>query len=98
VRTGFGKNNSGLLGSAFAGLITFAGMFFIGPDKGAETSVYLASSPDVAGVTGKYFSRSAEAPSNPESHNVEVARRLWAESERLTGTEFRIPGRSAAPA
>jgi NAD(P)-dependent dehydrogenase (short-subunit alcohol dehydrogenase family) len=85
VRTGFGKNSGGLLGNIVKVGISGVGLFFIGPDKGAETSVYLASSPEVEGVTGKYFARSREAPSSDASHDREAARRLWEISEQLCG-------------
>jgi retinol dehydrogenase-14 len=60
-------------------------MFTLSPEKGAETSIYLASSPRVEGVTGKYFIKKTETRSSPESYNKDVARRLWAESARLAG-------------
>lgn len=85
VRTGFAKNNSGLLGELVAAGARVAGMFFVSPERGAETSIYLASSDEVEGVTGKYFSLSRETPSNAESRDPEVARRLWEISEQLTG-------------
>jgi NAD(P)-dependent dehydrogenase (short-subunit alcohol dehydrogenase family) len=85
VRTGFGKNNSGALGAIVRGGMSVVGMFFIGPEKGAETSVHLATSPDVEGVTGMYFARSKQTPSNSESHDREVARRLWEISEQMCG-------------
>ncbi|HWP44728.1 MAG TPA: SDR family oxidoreductase [Blastocatellia bacterium] len=59
--------------------------FFTSPEKGAETSVYLASSPEVEAVTGKYFINCKEARSNQESYDREIARRLWEVSARLTG-------------
>jgi len=59
--------------------------FFLSPEKGAETSVYLASSPEVEGVTGKYFVRNRTGASSPESYDLEVARRLWKISVQLTG-------------
>jgi NAD(P)-dependent dehydrogenase (short-subunit alcohol dehydrogenase family) len=55
------------------------------PEEGAETSIYLASSPEVESVTGKYFERKQPVASSRESHNEAVARRLWEVSERLTG-------------
>ena len=51
--------------------------------KGAETTLYLATSPLVAGVNGKYFSKKAEALPNAQARNPETGRRLWEESERL---------------
>ncbi|MEN3335145.1 MAG: retinol dehydrogenase 12 [Blastocatellia bacterium] len=55
------------------------------PEKGAQTTIYLASSPAVEQVTGKYFVRSAEAQPSAEAQDSEIAHRLWAESARLTG-------------
>jgi len=59
--------------------------FAASADKGAETSIYLASSPEVKGVTGKYFERKRAVPSSPESYDVAIARRLWQVSAELTG-------------
>jgi retinol dehydrogenase 12 len=52
---------------------------------GAKTSVYLASSPSVAGVTGKFFDRCRETALEAGAEDAAVARRLWELSERLTG-------------
>lgn len=54
------------------------------PEKGAQTTIYLASSPAVETVTGKYFVKCAEARPSAEAQDDQVARRLWAESARLT--------------
>lgn len=54
-------------------------------EEGAETSIYLASSPEVQSVTGKYFERSRPVASSRESHDEAVARRLWEVSAQLTG-------------
>ncbi len=59
----------------------------LSPDKGAETSVYLASSPEVEGVSGKYFAKKRERRTNKESYNAEAARRLWDVSAKLTGLD-----------
>jgi NAD(P)-dependent dehydrogenase (short-subunit alcohol dehydrogenase family) len=56
----------------------------IGPDRGARTTIYLASSPEVEGVTGKYFSRSREVQSSLESRDDQLAADLWAVTEELT--------------
>lgn len=79
--TGFGKNNVGMIGSLFGVFQTVAKPFLLTPEKGARTSIYLAASPDVEGVTGRYFANSREKQSNPISHDREVARRLWDVSE-----------------
>ena len=60
-------------------------LFFVSPEQGAETSVYLASSPEVEGVTGKYYEQMVETPSSPESYDVAVAKRLWQVSTELAG-------------
>jgi NAD(P)-dependent dehydrogenase (short-subunit alcohol dehydrogenase family) len=62
-----------------------ARLFFASPEKGAETSIYLATSPEVEKVSGKYFIKKAPAASSPESYDEEIARRLWKVSEELTG-------------
>jgi len=59
--------------------------FFSSPEKGAETSIYLASSPEVEGVSGKYFIKKVPVASSTESYNLEIAKRLWDVSLELTG-------------
>ena len=83
VMTGFGHNNGGLIGSLFDVFHALGSPFLLTPEKGARTSVYLASSPEVEGVTGKYFADSREKQSNTISHDQEVARRLWEISEEM---------------
>jgi len=84
VRTGFGKNNPGMMGQLFRLAQTVARPFFISPVQGAATSIYLASSPEVEGVTGKYFAKCKAVDSNAESYDTAVAQRLWQISEQLT--------------
>jgi NAD(P)-dependent dehydrogenase (short-subunit alcohol dehydrogenase family) len=55
------------------------------PIEGAQTSIYLATSPDVEGVTGKYFTDSKPVRSSAASYDLDAARRLWQVSLRLTG-------------
>ena len=57
------------------------------PRKGAETSVYLATSPEVEGVTGKYFVNKKESRSAPASRNLRLRRKLWKVSAELTGLD-----------
>lgn len=57
--------------------------------KSARTAVYLATSPEVAGTTGRYFFKGKPARSKPVTYDREVAARLWAISEQLTA-----PGRA----
>lgn len=62
----------------------FQKTFFKSPKKGAATSIYLASSPDVEGVTGKYFVNKQPKKSSGESYNEEYAKRLWEISAEMT--------------
>ena len=62
----------------------FAGKFFKSPEIGAETSIYLASSPEVEGITGKYFAKKMEKGSSKKSYNEEHAKRLWKISLEMT--------------
>ena len=80
VRTNIARNN-GLLGRV---VNFFIGVRGIGPDKGAETPVYLAASPEVENMTGKYFVDCRPAPSSSVSYDAELAARLWAMSASLT--------------
>jgi len=52
-------------------------------EQGAQTTVYLATSPEVGWISGKYFVDCREVPSSPESHDLEAARRLWEAGEVL---------------
>ncbi len=80
VNSGFAKNNAGLAFKVF-GLIS--PLMARSPDKGAETSVYLASAPEVQGVTGKYFSDCREAQTAPQALDSAAAKRLWAVSAEM---------------
>jgi retinol dehydrogenase 14 len=59
--------------------------FFRSAEKGAETTIWLASSPDVEGVSGKYFNDKKETRSNRLSYNRDDQKRLWEVSEKLCG-------------
>ena len=82
VATGFGDNNRGFWRWAIGiGKKVIA----IPVERGAETPVYLASSPAVAGVSGKYFGDCREDTPSVAARNDTDAERLWNESERLAG-------------
>lgn len=51
--------------------------------QGAATTIHLASSPDVSGITGEYFVDARQVKPNRAARDDEAARRLWEESERL---------------
>lgn len=73
INTGFGKNNGLLMKFAMALLLPFQRK----TAEGARTSLYLACSPEVEGVTGKYFDDSKAIASSPASYNQDTAERLW---------------------
>jgi NAD(P)-dependent dehydrogenase (short-subunit alcohol dehydrogenase family) len=84
VRTRFGQNNPG----ATAGVIRLlAFLVGISPARGAETLVYLATSPQVGGTTGEYFVRRRAVRSSTESYDVPLAGRLWDICSARTGLE-----------
>lgn len=58
-------------------------LFGIDAKRGAKTSVYLASSSDVQGITGKYWAKQKALPSSPVSYEQDTWTRLWATSEEL---------------
>lgn len=62
-----------------------AGLFAISPERGAETTLYLATSPEVQGESGEYYARCKPASISREARNEANARRLWQFSEDLTG-------------
>ncbi len=62
-------------------------VFMKTPEKGAETSIYLASSPEVEGLTGGYFGNKRPLKSSRDSCNEALARRLWKVSAELVGLE-----------
>jgi retinol dehydrogenase 14 len=82
VNTGFGAEDPGLI---FKVLVPLMRPFMKTPTQGAATSIYLASSPDVEGVTGKYFSDRRPKTSNNASYDQPAATRLWQVSEELVG-------------
>ncbi|MEE7438768.1 SDR family oxidoreductase [Methylobacterium oryzae] len=81
VNTGFAKNTGGLLGAAWA----LMRPLLITPEKGARTSLHVASDPGLDGVTGRYFSHGRPKVSSAESRDEAVQERLWALSLRQVG-------------
>jgi len=64
------------------------GLFMKKPKKGAKTSIYLASSSEVEGVSGKYFKKRKEVESMKAAYDKEIAKRLWDVSIALTNLNF----------
>jgi NAD(P)-dependent dehydrogenase (short-subunit alcohol dehydrogenase family) len=81
VATGLGKNN-GALGEIAALLVR---PFARTPAQGAATSIHLASAPELAGVSGRYFANARERAPSAAARDAAAARRLWETSARLTG-------------
>jgi hypothetical protein len=63
-------------------------------EKGAKTSIYLAASPEVEGVSGKYFVRQKPVESSKLSYDESLASRLWKRSAELTGLSGSVVGPS----
>jgi NAD(P)-dependent dehydrogenase (short-subunit alcohol dehydrogenase family) len=64
-------------------LVKLIGSFGTSPQKGAKTSIYLASSPEVESVTGKYFVKSIPKRSAAISYDESLQRQLWEQSAKL---------------
>ena len=62
-----------------------ANLVAVSPQEGAQTGIYLASSPDVAGTTGQYFKGGKAVASAPASYDLEAAQRLWQVCSEMTG-------------
>lgn len=60
------------------------GMFALSPDTGASTAIFLASSAEATGITGKYFSNEMLVESSPDSYDADAAVKLWDASYKLT--------------
>lgn len=81
VRSGFGRNDPGFISF----LISLGGPFLRTPEKAAETALYLASAPELANVSGRYFANVAEAKPSRAAQNDGDARKLWDMSEKIAG-------------
>src|SRR5437016_5619581 len=96
VATNIGQNGVGSIGRSIDKLIF--SRLGISPEEGAKTSIYLVSSPEIEGVTGKYFLKSIPVRSAPISYDETLQRQLWEESAKLVnlhdvGAKFIAPSR-----
>jgi NAD(P)-dependent dehydrogenase (short-subunit alcohol dehydrogenase family) len=82
VATDIWKNIGPIIGSLLAWFMSRSAQT---PEEGAQGIIYLASSPDVEGVSGKYFRKKVETASSPETYDQTIARRLWEISKEMTG-------------
>jgi retinol dehydrogenase 12 len=81
VATDIWKTSFPLIGPALKWIIS---KFALSPEQGADNSIYLATSPEVEGVTGKYFDKREPIESSPISYDENIAQRLWEISEKIT--------------
>jgi len=81
VASNFGRGDTRFWDVAF----TLARPFAISAERGAQTSIYLATSPEVEGISGRYFANRRPVRSSGASYDRDAARRLWQVSEQLTG-------------
>ena len=86
VATNFAANN-GALGKVARVFMNFGSISIA---DGAETMVYLASSPEVEGITGKYWVKKKERQSSPVSYDEAAQKQLWQVSEEMVGVTFRV--------
>jgi len=84
VATRFGDQAGGVMSL----VIRAAKLFAISPQKGADTIVHLASSPEAAGSSGGYFYKCLPATPTAEARDDAAAARLWAESVRISGVDL----------
>ncbi len=80
VNSGFGKNNGGVMKLAMRAVNRFQ----LTSEQGARTSIFLASSPEIEGVSGQYFVDCTPAYSSADSYDTAAQKRLWEVSEELT--------------
>ena len=83
VNSGFGRHYTG----SRRPMIVIGKLFMKSPQVGARTSIYLASSDEVEGLSGQYFDKCKARKTSPESYNQDVAARLWDVSAELTGLQ-----------
>lgn len=81
VATNIGRNNGVLVRTVLSLIQRNART----PEEGAETSIYLATAPELTGVTGKYFKDKKDIATSTASYDEAAARRLWEVSEALVG-------------
>ena len=82
VASRLGAHN-GWVGKLAMGLLK---VFFQTPEKGARTSLHVATAPELDGVSGAYFARCREKQPAASACDSETAQRLWDASAQLTGT------------
>jgi NAD(P)-dependent dehydrogenase (short-subunit alcohol dehydrogenase family) len=85
VATDMWKTSFPVVGPALRWVMGFIALT---PEQGADNTIYLASSPEVEGITGAYYVQREPAQSSPLSYDDGVAQRLWKVSEELTAPNY----------
>jgi NAD(P)-dependent dehydrogenase (short-subunit alcohol dehydrogenase family) len=75
-------------GALFDLLQSVISVFMKSPEQGADTSIFLASAPELEGVNGGYFANRKQKPPQPHASDDALGRRLWEISEKLTGFRY----------
>ena len=86
VATNFGHNGNGI----GKWIIALTQRWALTPEEGAQTSIYLASSPEVAGVSGAYFVDKKIAQPSKAAQDDEAAKRLWEVSLEMVGEQEKV--------
>ena len=87
VATGFGRNHPGFFGR----LVAIGAPFLASPEKGARTTLHVATAPELRGVTGRYFSDCREKAPSRAARDDDAALRLWQISEAMTQPVHEAP-------
>jgi len=87
VATGFGRNHPGFFGK----LVAIGAPFLASPERGARTTLHVATAPGLRGITGRYFSACRERAPSRAALDGATALRLWQISEAMTQPTTRLP-------
>jgi NAD(P)-dependent dehydrogenase (short-subunit alcohol dehydrogenase family) len=87
IATGFGRNTPGF----FRTLVILGAPLLSSPEKGARTSVHVATAPELGAVTGRYFQDCKERLPAAAGRDDAAAERLWRISEEMTGASVTLP-------
>jgi NAD(P)-dependent dehydrogenase (short-subunit alcohol dehydrogenase family) len=87
VASGFGRDHPGFFGK----LVALGAPFLASPERGARTTIHVATSPTLQGVSGRYFSSCREKAPSRAARDGDTALRLWQISEAMTQPATRLP-------
>ncbi len=82
VATGLWRGAGGIFGNLIG---LFAPLYMLTPEQGAQTSIYVATAPEIAAMTGFYFTDSQPVAPSKAAQDDEAARRLWTVSAEMVG-------------